>query len=315
MNELITVIINVYNGEKYIKKCLDCVINQTYQNIEILIVNDGSNDNTLNIIKEYKDKRIRIINQKNKGLSLSRNVGIDNAKGKYLFFIDVDDYMDIDTIEYLYNLLKKYNTEISTCETRIIYNNEIKNNKEEKISVESNIDMVKRVLLSNNRHGAIWNKLIKKELFNNNKFEDRIINDIVVVYKLFLSTDKIAYSNQEKYYYVKSNDSITSKRNPDRAIDEYKVALERYDYIEKLYPNMIENKIGVLSAIVDVYNHNNKKTDEFLKEQNAKKVFKKYYSSKVLKTKISKKEKAKIFLYRTNPKIERFFQKHFKRKK
>ena len=83
MKDLITVIINVYNGEKYIKKCLDSVIKQTYKNLEILIINDGSTDKTLNILKKYKDSRIRIINQDNIGLSLSRNVGIDNAKGKY----------------------------------------------------------------------------------------------------------------------------------------------------------------------------------------------------------------------------------------
>ena len=86
MNELITVIINVYNGEKYIKSCLESIINQTYKNIEILIINDGSTDNTLNICKSYKDSRIRIINQKNMGLALARNVGIDNAMRKVFVF-------------------------------------------------------------------------------------------------------------------------------------------------------------------------------------------------------------------------------------
>ena len=86
MKELITVIINVYNGEKFLKKCIDSVINQTYKNLEIIIVNDGSTDNTLNICKEYKDDRIKIINQENMGLSLARNVGIDNSNRRISVF-------------------------------------------------------------------------------------------------------------------------------------------------------------------------------------------------------------------------------------
>ena len=313
MNELITVIINVYNGEKYIKKCLDCVINQTYNNLEILIINDGSKDNTLEIVKEYKDKRIKVITTKNQGLSLSRNTGIKNAKGEYLFFLDVDDYIDLDTLEYLYNLINKYNTKISTCETSIVYKTENKKNIKEDTHIETSLDMVKKVLLSTNRHGAIWNKLMKKELFNDLLFEDRIINDMVVVYKLFLKVDNVAYTNLEKYYYIKNDNSITSKKNIERAIDSYKAAIERYDYIEKIYPNMIENKIAVLLTIVDIYNHNNEKIDKYIKDNNINKLFKKYYSLKIFKTKITRRNKVKIFLYRINPKIERFFQKHKKK--
>ena len=93
MNKLISIIINVYNGEKYIKKCLDSVINQTYKNLEILIINDGSTDKTLEICKKYKDERIKIITTENQGLSFSRNVGIDNAGGEYLYFVDADDFI------------------------------------------------------------------------------------------------------------------------------------------------------------------------------------------------------------------------------
>ena len=105
MNDLISIIINVYNGERYIKKCIDSVICQTYKNIEIIVINDGSVDHTLKILKSYQDKRIKIINQKNKGLSLSRNVGISHAKGKYYYFLDMDDYIEKDTISYLYSLI------------------------------------------------------------------------------------------------------------------------------------------------------------------------------------------------------------------
>ena len=115
MKDLISVVVNVFNGEKYIKKCLDSIINQTYKNIEILIVNDGSTDKTLEVCKSIKDKRIRIIDQKNIGISLSRNVGMDNSKGDYIFFVDSDDFIEKDTIEYLYNLCKKEDVPFSIC--------------------------------------------------------------------------------------------------------------------------------------------------------------------------------------------------------
>ena len=172
MNELITIIINVYNGEKYIKKCLESVIKQTYKNIEILIINDGSTDKTLEIIKKIKDKRITIINQKNTGLSLARNIGIDNSRGEYLYFVDADDYIEPDTIEYLYKLIKKHNVKIATCNCIEIfdYNTKIKN-KDENILIESGDFLLKKVLLSENYNGTIWNKLIKKNLFDNVRFE------------------------------------------------------------------------------------------------------------------------------------------------
>ena len=122
MKDLISVIINVYNGEKYINKCLDCIVNQTYSNLEILIINDGSNDKTLKLCKKYKDSRIKIITTKHLGLSLSRNVGLDKARGKYIYFIDVDDFIELDTIEYLYSLCIKYKASISTCRSLDVYN-------------------------------------------------------------------------------------------------------------------------------------------------------------------------------------------------
>ena len=317
MNELISVIINIYNGEKYVDKCLDCVLNQTYKKLEILIVNDGSTDNTLKLLKKYKDKRIRLISTKNMGLSLSRNTGITNAKGKYLFFVDVDDVIDYDLIEYLYKLLKEYKTDISTCETQIISKKDstkkITPKKiKEKTCLKTDVDMLKKVLLSNNRHGAIWNKLYKRKLFNNCLFEDRIVEDTVIVYKLFIKAKTIAYSNQKKYFYIRNSTGITGSKNPYRAIDQYYVAKERYDYIEKIYPNMIENKIAVLIAIVDSYNHNSPISDEFIEKNNIYKEYKEIFSLRFLFTNLSIKHKIKLILYRINPKIERFFQKKVK---
>lgn len=311
MNELITIIINVYNGEKFIKKCLDSVINQTYKNLEILIINDGSTDKTLKICKTYKDKRIKIITTKNQGLSLSRNTGIDNAKGEYLYFIDVDDFIELDTIEYLYNLCKKYKADMSTCKCMDIYDYEIvKKDYEEKIEVNAGIYFLKKILLSIDRSVTTWNKLMKKELFNNIRYENRITNDVAVTYKQTLKIDKYVFSNQMKYYHLRHKESITGIHSAERAIDQYKASYERYNYIKKIYPNFLENDIAMLNATVMCYNHNYKNVDDFLKQENAQKLFKNIFSlRKVLKCDLKKIGKIKIILYRINPKLERKIQK------
>ena len=194
MEKLISVIINVYNREKFIGKCIESVINQTYKNLEILIINDGSTDNTLKICESYKDERIRIITTENLGLSLSRNVGIDNAKGEYLYFIDSDDFVENDVIEYLYNLCKKYNAKFSTCIPLTVFDyNFTVNNKNERIDVLTSYEMLKKVLILEDMSGTTWNKLLKKDLFSNIRFEDRIINDVVVTYKLVIEAEKIIY--------------------------------------------------------------------------------------------------------------------------
>lgn len=310
MDDLVSVIINVYNGEKFIRKCLESVINQTYKNLEILIINDGSTDDTLSICESYEDERIRIINQKNMGLSLARNVGIDEAKGEYLYFIDCDDFVEYDVIEYLYNLCKKYNTLMATCQPITVYDyNIIVNNKEEIVTVISNEEMLKKVLLScEDRAVTIWNKLIKKELFNGIRFENRPINDIAFTYKLVLVPDKIAYSNQIKYYYLKNKNSITVSKNKDinRGIDRYKVSIERYEYIKNLYPNIFENDIGLFRTIALLYCEGEKELCDFLKKEGALKLFKKLFSIKFVLYKLKFREKIRIILFRLNPRLCRF---------
>ena len=307
MNELISIIINTYNSEKYIKKCLDSIVNQTYKNLEILIINDGSTDNTLSICESYNDKRIRIINQKNKGISLSRNVGIDNFKGEYVFFVDSDDYIEPDTIEYLYNLCKKYDVEMAICRSMEVYDYETKiTNKEENVDIISGLDVVKKILLNLERNGNIWGKLMKRDLIKQAKFQDRIMDDVPVVYKLVLNLKKIAYSNQNKYYYFRHPNSLLTSRNLSYSIDCYKSMLERYDYLKEKYPNMIENDICILWIIVILYGHNNEDLNKYLDEVNAKKLFKKRFTIKVISSKLKRKDKIKIVLFRISPKLYSF---------
>ena len=138
----ISVIVPIYKVEKYLRRCIDSIINQTFKNIEIILVNDGSPDNCPKICEEYKNKdnRIIIINQENQGLSVARNSGIRIARGQYLVFIDSDDYIEEDMIEYLYEGIVKYDVDISCCGYVAVYDNGIK----EKITVPSEDTIYKK---------------------------------------------------------------------------------------------------------------------------------------------------------------------------
>ena len=122
-NPLISIIIPVYNTAKYLPRCLDSVLKQTYQNLEIIVVDDGSTDNSPKIIKEYatKDNRIKVIHQKNAGLSAARNTGITKATGKYISFVDSDDEISHNMIKKLFDVLQRNNTDISVCSFKEVY--------------------------------------------------------------------------------------------------------------------------------------------------------------------------------------------------
>ena len=130
-NNLISIIVPIYNVEKYLKKCIDSIINQTYKNLEIILVDDGSPDNCGKICDEYakKDNRIKVIHKENGGVSSARNVGVENATGEYIGFVDSDDYIEKDMYEVLINNLKKENADISIISNYEVYKNKIIENK------------------------------------------------------------------------------------------------------------------------------------------------------------------------------------------
>lgn len=126
--EKVSVIVPVYNGEEYLRRCLDSIVKQTYKELEIILVNDGSKDNSLKIMEEYakKDKRIIIIDKKNEGVSVARNTGIKKATGKYVTFVDCDDYLDLDMINKLYKAIIKENVQIVRCNYKVHYRDNVK---------------------------------------------------------------------------------------------------------------------------------------------------------------------------------------------
>lgn len=220
----VSIIITAYNIEKYISRCIDSVINQTLRNIEIIIVNDGSTDSTLRIIEEYKDidNRIIVVNKFNQGIIEARKSGLKISNGEYLLFIDGDDWIEIDTINKLYNKAKRENSDITMYNFLWAYENGKEIDKTYKVSIDEIKDNPLRNLLLGNISPCLWGKLIKKDYLNNNriKFPSNIsfAEDLAVMSSLFMHNPKISILEEYLYNYFQREDSIT-KVISDKILD------------------------------------------------------------------------------------------------
>ena len=218
MKKKVSIIIPIYNVEKYLKKCVDSVLQQTYKNLEIILVDDGSPDKCGKICDTYEkeDNRIKVIHKINGGLSDARNKGIEYATGDYYFFLDSDDFLACDAIEYLVDLVETTNSDIGAFS--IYYYNFLTHKKERAENVDKDyiLEMNKEQALFqmiNTKINFGWkacNKLYKSELFKNVRFPfGKLYEDVGTTYKLILNANKIVYSSIPKYYYVNNDQSIT----------------------------------------------------------------------------------------------------------
>lgn len=254
IKEKISIIIPVYNLEKYISKCIESVIYQSYNNLEIIIINDGSTDTSGNICDCYakKDNRIIVINQNNQGLSMARNNGLEIATGKYIGFVDGDDWIEFDMFELLYENLYSYNADISICNFNYINEkNEILLNmngepvsdrynlKSNSIVVLENYDKMLNHINTDNNY--VWNKLYKRYLFEGLYFPyNKTYEDIFISHELIDKAQKIVISPKYKYYYLQRENSITMNFNLNK-IDMVEGYINRYNYLKNKYP-LLEKK-------------------------------------------------------------------------
>lgn len=250
--ELISVVIPIYNVEKYVEKCVNSVISQTYKNMEIILVDDGSKDKSGEICDSFekKDKRIKVIHKKNGGLSDARNAGIEIAKGKYISFIDSDDYVSELFIERLYNLCTQNNADIAECAfIKFEDKSQIKKIEDSTvISVKNNEDVLYDLYRKESYvvTVVVWNKLYKMDLFNDIRFPKGKINeDEFTTYKLFWKCKKIAITSERLYYYRKNNNSIMGKKFNVNRYDCLEAEEERADF---LYENKLMNLYSLCVA-------------------------------------------------------------------
>lgn len=222
MDNLISIIIPVYNAEKYLKKCIDSILDQTYSNLEIIIVNDGSKDNSLDIINEYatKDSRIKVCNKENGGVSSARNEGINKANGTYVMFIDADDYIEKDMLKKMYDCIEENNAGICLCGMNVvstegeIYRTYTYGQDRNKLEIKDGLIESKENYISLLEvNWAPFCKLIKKDLIQHIRYDKNvaIAEDLLFNAMLLLENSdfKVAVCSEAMYNYVDVPTSAT----------------------------------------------------------------------------------------------------------
>lgn len=264
MNKL-TVIVAAYNVEKYIEKCIESIVKQTYKNIEILIVNDGSLDKTLNIALEYskKYKNIKVLNKENGGLSSARNYGIKHATGEYITFVDGDDYLDEITYDSIMSKVLFDESEIGIFSYKKIYKNKIK-----KIKLNKNLysgNFLKKIFSKSDEASIIvCNKIFRRDIIIQNKifFENKAyFEDTGFIFRYLYFVKKFSILNNPFYNYVQREGSITkkvnniifsSKQNTLDIIKKFYIDKNEYQNYEKEIRDLqIRMELYVLNKLLD----------------------------------------------------------------
>ncbi len=245
----VSIIVPIYNNEKYVKKCIDSLINQTEKNIEIILINDGSDDNTEKIIRGFNDNRIKYFYQKNSGIGKTRNKGLLLSKGKYVMFIDSDDYISNDCVKKMYEFAIKN-------ESDLVISNFYKNinGKNEKIDIPyfKPSSLIDNPNILNMVNLGPCNKLYKRELISNIKFdENNKYEDVFFVISALIKAKKVSKINEYLSYYVIHSNSETTIRD-ERIFDIIKVCQKTYNML-KINIRMKDNITNLFVMILTDY--------------------------------------------------------------
>ena len=228
-NVKISIIVPVYKVEKYLDKCVNSIVGQTYKNLEIILVDDGSPDNCPAMCDEWaqKDSRIKVIHKKNGGLTSARNAGLDACTGDYIGFVDSDDWIEPDMYEYLLNIGMKNNADVSRCEFVIEAENSditVDSQNDSELRVLSGDELIIELVNGDYNEGIMCNKLYKRRLFDSVRFKEGItIEDCLANYYIYIQQVTLVSSSAVKYHYLQRGDSITGTAFSEKSFDILKV--------------------------------------------------------------------------------------------
>lgn len=241
MEKLISVIVPIYKVEKYLQKCVENLINQTYSNLEIILIDDGSPDGCPALCDAYamQDRRIKVIHKENCGASDARNAGMKIAKGDYICFIDSDDWIDTDAYRLMMDIIIRYDADIVECNFNYTYDHEIKEKQVNNFKEVFNTEEALRELISARIfQSVVWNKIYKRECVEGIDFEvGKICEDEFWVYQVFARAKKIVFMNKALYYYLQRNTSVMGSYSLKR-LDGVEGTFNRMCFMEKYYPNL-----------------------------------------------------------------------------
>ncbi|MBV7389861.1 MULTISPECIES: glycosyltransferase family 2 protein [Enterococcus] len=244
MEKKISVIVPVFNVEDYLKACLLSISNQTVQNIEIIVVDDGATDNSGDIADQYakEDQRVKVLHQLNGGLSAARNTGLDYASGEYVCFIDSDDWIEPDYLEILLEALLKFEADIAVLKMKKIQDyHQITNLTENKNQWElMDRQVAMKNLFMNNKIGySSNNKLFRSELFLNLRFPvGRLMEDMATTYLLIDRSQLVVVNQSEKYHYFQSPNSILRGSFNPKRLELFDIQNEIIQFIDEKYPDV-----------------------------------------------------------------------------
>lgn len=303
-NILISVIVPVYNAENSLKLCLKSLLEQSFKNIEIILINDGSTDNSLKICRKFqnKDRRILVIDQHNQGRAAVRNLGINMASGDYIMFVDSDDYVSknfcMDALKVVYT----QNVDI------VLFDYYLENNQGKYLKRTCNRDGIltkEEAMLAVTNASFLPMKIFNKSLFNNIKFPvGKDYEDVFVTYQLVDKAKKLYHLSVPLYYYVQHNNSVTHIKNSQTTSDYFEASYTRLKFLKNKFPNVAtyaKRELKLISFFYLIYNKNG----EFVSE--AQNVF----NSKVKFPALSRKLRQIIWLYRFMPDLVRIIVKQY----
>lgn len=253
MEELISVIVPVYKVEQYLDRCIKSLVEQTYSNIEIIIVDDGSPDNCPMMCDKWKkeDTRIRVIHKKNGGLSDARNAGLEVAKGVYVAFVDSDDYVDMQYIEILYYMMKRTNADLVACNCEIVKQEQSCKPRKKKIVTNIKEKELKEITTTTIGVNA-WNKLYKRTLFEHIRFPvGKIHEDAGIWWKIVYYASKVVAVEEKLYFYCQNPESIMHTAFTMKHMDLVDVLFSQYKEFKHL--NEHEYACRILRACLDSY--------------------------------------------------------------
>lgn len=304
--DLISVIVPVYKVEEYLRECVDSILAQTYTNLEIILVDDGSPDNCGKICDEYakKDSRIKVIHQQNGGLSAARNTGLDIATGDYIGFVDSDDYIELNMFEELHNSIKEYNSDMSVCGVKK-FELDSRSFFYGKKCVSKNTFMME--LLKETIASYSWNKLYKKELFVGIRFPvGELFEDIKIMHFIGEKTNRVSFTDKTHYNYRIRENSITADNKGIKAKDYLSATHSRCERYKKTeyYVCAIAGEFKCLRVIVSDMSEFDSKSDEYKKLRLKSKEL---YS--ICKREIKGFQKILSWLYLISPRIYAIIKK------
>ncbi|RHJ58017.1 glycosyltransferase family 2 protein [[Ruminococcus] lactaris] len=301
---MISVIVPVYKVEKYLQKCVSSIQNQTYGDIEIILVNDGSPDNSGKICDELakKDSRIKVIHQKNQGQAVARNLALDIAKGEYITFVDSDDTVNPRMLELLVSILKKNEADIAICGHRVVYEESYNESEDKKVCIEEVLDKEKLWQeIFGRLNNAVWNKMYISSKIGDLRFPKGIVHgeDLIFNLEYLIKCEKGVITNAPLYNYLQHKDSVTGSDFTEKKLYEIDSKDRALHIVEEYAPEQLKNaekycfraRMNVIRAIYKAG-----KDKQYLEKLN---LYKQYVTEKynLVKRDLKTKEKIEFNLY------------------